>query len=293
MQYFDIPEKEFEELSNTELDKLDLSVRLYNALRRNDCRTLADLAYLSVEEIQKMRFMPKRALETIQEKLAEQNITLMTQAEKEHILGETDNPVVLKRQIQILESREKLHQKEISGYRRARDVEWEKVQANRKRSLNEARGIVRTSPYPIARLLETMYFGRSAKEGCSFCDIFELWDEYGCFVETDSQEGRELTHSCEECIEKFLADYYWGKRMAAKLAAERGEAPQMIRMSSNWQGGLTGCCPVCGKYSDYHKDVNYCVRCGTYLNWDEVNWDEETIEKLDWCMDDDDDGDEE
>lgn len=300
MKYFDIPDEEFEEFYNTELDELDFSVRAYNMLKRLGCETLTDVAYLSIEEIQNAKNAGKRQLNEVQEKLAERNIALMTQEEKENILNESDNPVVLKRQIRLLEHREKKSQETIRRYQRENDAEWNEVRANRTRALNEARGIVRTSPYPIARMLESMYFGPSAKEGCRFCNIFELRNEYGCFVEVDSMAGNDLTHSCEECIETFLADYYWGKRMSAKLAAERGEAPKVIRLNTNsFTLGMWGRCPVCNVENKYSSDANYCFRCGTALNWDEENWDKEireSVEKEQFYEDlwtDEEDGDEE
>ena len=116
MKYFDIPDEEFEEFYNTELDELDFSVRAYNMLKRLGCETLTDVAYLSIEEIQNAKNAGKRQLNEVQEKLAERNIALMTQEEKENILNESDNPVVLKRQIRLLEHREKKSQETIRRY---------------------------------------------------------------------------------------------------------------------------------------------------------------------------------
>ena len=288
MKYFDIPDKEFEELCNTEVDDLEFSVRTYNVLKRCGCETLADVAYLTVEEIQTAKNASQRALGEVQEKLAERNVFLMTQEEKQQILDGTDNPMVLRRQIMVLESREKKSQETIRRYAREKSDEWNEVKANRTRALNEARGIVRTSPYPIARLLESMYFGKSALEGCAFCGIFDLYTEYGCFLEQDSMRDKSMEHSCEECIETFLANYYWEKRMSAKLAAERGEAPKMIRVDC-CAGSMSGRCPVCKQLLNYDKNKHYCFRCGTFLNWDEENWDEETRECMAWYMEDDDD----
>ena len=101
MKYFDIPDKEFEELCNTEVDDLEFSVRTYNVLKRCGCETLADVAYLTVEEIQTAKNASQRALGEVQEKLAERNVSLMTQEEKQQILDGTDNPMVLRRQIMV------------------------------------------------------------------------------------------------------------------------------------------------------------------------------------------------
>ena len=282
MNYFDIPDKEFDELYNTKIEELEFSVRTYNTLKRCGCETLADVAYLTIEELQKAKNVTGRTLKDVQEKLAERNISLMTQEERQQLLDEADNAMILRRQNMILEGIKQKNQETIRRYQRENDAEWNEVRANRTRALKEARGIVRTSPYPIARLLEDMYFGLSAKEGCRFCAIFELWNEYGCLVEVDSMEGNDLTHSCEECIETFLADYYWGKRMSAKIAAERGEVPKVIRMDTR-MGDVRGRCPVCKQLMYYDSYVHYCCRCGSILNWDEENWDEE--KKMSWHHD--------
>lgn len=288
MNYFDMPDKEFEELCNTEIDELAFSVRTYNMLKRCGCETLADVAYLTVEEMQKAKNATQRALKDVQEKLAERNISLMTQEEKQQFLDKANDLMVLRRQMMILEGRQKKSQEQIRRYERESNDEWKKITENRKQALKEARGIVRTSPYPIARLLEFMYFGQSALEGCRFCSIFDLHNEYVCFVEADSMEDKNLEHSCEECIETFLADYYWEKRMSAKFAAERGEAPKMIRMQ-RYGSELYGRCPVCKTRILYSKNQHYCFRCGTFLNWDEENWDEETRNHVSWWFEDDDD----
>lgn len=289
MNYFDISDEEFEELFNTGIEDLDFCVRTYNALKRWGCKTVAELAYMSVEEVQKVRNLRPRAIafKEVQEKLAERNISLMTQEEKQQILSETDNPKVLRRQIKRLEEREKSSQEKICCYEREKKDEWQEIKKNRKRALKEARGIVHTSPYPIASILRTMYFGQSAKEGCGFCEIFDLWNRH-CFVEDDSRDGNDLNDSCEECIEIFLADYYWGQRMSAKLAEERGEVPKMIRMNI-CGGDLIGRCPVCKQRHRYNKNEYYCFRCGSFLNWDEENWDEKTRENVYSCFYDDDD----
>ena len=267
MNYFDIPDEEFEELCNTEIEDLDFCVRTYNVLKRGGCATVAELAYMSVEEVQNTRKPSARTLAEVQEKLAERNISLMTQTEKQQFISETDNPKVLRRQIKRLEEREKRSQEKICCYEREKKDEWQEIKENRKRALKEARGIVHTSPYPIASILRSMYFGQSVKEGCGFCGIFDLWNKH-CFVEEDSREENNLNDSCEECIETFLTDYYWGQRMTAKLEEERGETPKMIRMNT-CGGDLIGRCPVCKQRHSYNKDEHYCFRCGSFLNWDE------------------------
>lgn len=209
MKFFDIPEQELEELFHTEIDELEFSVRTYNSLRRGRCDTLAKLAYASMEEVQEMENMTQRGWQEVQEKLAARNISLMTQAEKQKFLAQTENPDVLRRRMMILEHREKENQETIRCLERENNSKWKKIKEKQNRALLEARGIVRTSKHPIARLVESMYFGDSASEGCRFCDIFELWNE-NCPVKGD---GDELERSCEKCIETFLAAYYRGRYM--------------------------------------------------------------------------------
>lgn len=209
MNFFDIPEKELEKLYNTEIDELEFSVRTYNCLRRGRCDTVAKLAYVSIEEVQEMENMSQHGLKEVQEKLAARNISLMTQEEKQQLLAQTENPDVLRRRMMILEHREKESQETIRRLERESNNKWKKIKEKQNRALLEARGIVRTSKHPIARLIESMYFGDSASEGCRFCDIFELWNER-CLAKED---GDEVERSCEKCIETFLAAYYRGRYM--------------------------------------------------------------------------------
>lgn len=219
MKFFDLPEKELEELYNTDIDELEFSVRTYNCLRRGRCDTVADLAYVSIEEVQEMKNMSQHVLQEVQEKLAARNISLMTREEKQKFLAQTENPDVLRRRMMILEHREKESLETIRRLERESNHKWKKIKEKQNRALLEARGIVRTSSYPIARLLESMYFGDSANEGCRFCDIFELWNEH-CFLKED---GDAVEHSCEECINAFLADYYGNQPMSGLLDDEEDE----------------------------------------------------------------------
>lgn len=280
MKYFDIPDAELEKLYNTGIYELELSVRMQSSLARAGCSTVAELAYMSIEELQELKRMPKDALEEVQEKLAARNIFLMSQEEKQQVISEKDNPNVLHKQILMLNHMDKQKQDTIARLEREANDKWEGSRRKRNRALKEARGIFRTSRYPMARLLESMYFGDSAHEGCRLCDILELWDG-GCLLKDDSMEGNEIQHSCEECIELFLADYYWGQRLQARLAAEQNEVPKVMRMHINSiYKSLEGCCPVCKDRVSYGKNINFCSCCGSPLNWDEENWDEETRENI-------------
>lgn len=275
MQFFDIPEKRLRELFETDLEELEFSVRTYCALRREAYRTVADLAYLTLDELREVRNIGKRGCKEVQDKLKEWDILLMTQEEKQQCLANRDDPEILKRELLRMEYKDKESQETIRSLKQSENDKWEELRENRKRVLKEARGIVRTSAYPIARLLGVMYFGASAVEGCRFCDIFALRHKH-CFLEEDAEE---LEHSCEECIEAFLADYYWGKRMHAKLAEERGKASKMLRMQL-CEDGIKGRCPVCLRQHFFDRTVRFCVQCGSILNWDEEHWDEETREHV-------------
>lgn len=269
MKFFDIPDAELEKLYDTGNDELEFSVRVQNALKRAFCYSVAELAYMSVEEVQGLKRMPKNALEEVQEKLAARNISLMTQAEKEQLLSEKDNLNVLRKKIFMLERKEKEKQDTIERLKQEAHLKWEEGQKKRKRALKEARGVYCTSRYPMAGLLEMMYFGDSAYEGCRICDILELWDER-CLLEEDAVDGAEMQYSCEECIEKFLADYYWGQKLQAKLSAERNEAPKVMRGSYNSiYGRMEGYCPVCKYKISYCEGENFCSRCGSPFSWDE------------------------
>lgn len=291
MKYFDIPEKEFETFCNIALEDLELSVRVYNRLKRGGCETLVDVAYLSVEEMRGLKNLGGSGLREIQEKLEEYHISLMTQEEKQQLLEEMDNLQILKRKVQRLEGLKNKNRERIQDLERERanawKSEWEKEEENREQGLQEAREIIRTSPYPVTGVLQRMHWGKNTKEGCGFCEIFELRDK-NCFVLTDSQMDRSLQFSCEECMETYLADYYWKQKMLAKQKEEREEAPKMMRMSGIGYE-LIGRCPVCKQKHSYEKDTYYCFRCGTFLNWDEENWDEKTKEYYDllYCGEED------
>lgn len=274
MNYFEISEKELQELYHTEIDVLELSVRTHSGIRRYGCASLGELVYMSVEEVQKALKDSSQRMEEVQEKLAARNLSLMTQDEKQRILSETDNPNVLRRQIIRLETIEKSNQETIEDYRSQIDAKWERIREDCHQALMAAREIVRTHPYPIARIVSAMYFQKDERGSCGFCQIFEL-QKKNCFVETDSMERRDMTHSCEECIDAFLSDYYWTNRMSAKLAEERNETPKMMRMRLVGRD-LYGRCPGCTQRYKYNNYDNYCFRCGTALNWDKENWDEDT-----------------
>lgn len=275
MQFFDIPENRLWELFETELEELEFSVHTYCALKRGAYRTVADLAYLTFDELREVKHIGKRGCKEVQDNLKEWDILLMTREEKQQRLANRDDPEVLKRELLRMVYKDKESQETISFLKQSENDKWEEIRESRKRELKEARGIARTSPYPIARLLEGMYFGVSAVEGCNFCDIFALRQKH-CFVEEDAEE---LEHSCEECIEAFLADYYWGKRMHAKLAEERKKASKMLRMQL-CETGIKGRCPVCLRQHFFDRTVRFCVPCGSILNWDEEHWDEETREHV-------------
>lgn len=282
MKFFDIPDAELEKLYDTGIGELEFSVRVLSALARAGCSTVAELAYMSVEELQGQKRMPKGVLEEVQEQLTTYHISLMTQAEKQQLLGEKDNPAVLRKQILMLKHTEQQNQNTIARLYRESNDKWEAGRKKRERALKEARGIYHTSRYPLARLLESMYFGDSACEGCRLCDILELYNE-GCWLEDDASENKEIQHSCEECIEKFLADYYWEQRLQAKIAAERREAPKVLRMHMNHiYKRMDGYCPVCKRGVSYDREENFCSRCGSLLNWDEENWDKESRGEVNW-----------
>lgn len=277
MKYFEIPEKEFEKFCNITLDELEFSVRTYCALRRGECETLADVAYLSLEEMQGLKNIGRRALEEVLDKMEEYNISFMTQAEKQQLLKESNDLNVLKRKIKRLEGQLKKKEDRIERYESERVSEWQKKRENKEQDLWKAHEIVNTSQYPIAGILQSMYWGK----GCRFCEIFKLQDK-NCFLENDSIENRDLGSGCEECIETFLADYYWKQKMDVKLAEEKSAAPKMMRMRMLSLGnGLVGRCPVCKQQHKFDKDIGYCFRCGTVLNWDEENWDEKIREYYD------------
>lgn len=275
MMFYDLSQQELEKLRNTDIKELGLSTRAYSLLKRAGYDTLEELLHITVEELQSVTASRKRAEDEVMRKLAERNLVIPTQEEKQHILAETDQPEILKKEISLLEQRSEKQKSYIHKMTQEKKDEYEKkseaLRKTREQALKEARGIVNTSERPMARLLESMYFGQSAYEGCSFCNIFDLWDK-GCLLE----EEEKVQHSCEECIDKFLADYYWKEYLSEKLKREEGKVQKVMRIKTSFLGGLQGTCPVCQRTLMYDKEEHFCSRCGCQLDWDEENWDEKT-----------------
>ncbi|MGN0142164.1 MAG: DNA-directed RNA polymerase subunit alpha C-terminal domain-containing protein [Roseburia sp.] len=213
MMFYEMSNGKLEELYNTDIRELGFSVRAYNLLKRAGYDSLGELACMTVEELENICPVGKRAHAEVLDKLTERGICLPTQEEKQRLLASTDQADVLRTEISRLEKKCEKNQASLGRLRQEQKEEYAKrqeaVNKERDMALKEARGIVSTSPYPIARILESMYFGQSAYEGCSFCKIFGLW-ERGCLLE----QREDVEHSCEECIDQFLAEYYSRKEAA-------------------------------------------------------------------------------
>ena len=72
----DEEDERIQQLLNTTVDELELSVRSSNCLKNVDIRTIGDLVILTEEEIAKTRNFGKKSLQEIKEKLEEWNVSL-------------------------------------------------------------------------------------------------------------------------------------------------------------------------------------------------------------------------
>lgn len=210
MTIYDMPEEEREKLREIPIEDLELSVRAYSVLKRAGFQNLRELAGATQDELKQLKNIGKRCHEEIVGKLAQREIFLLTDADKKAMvkMGEVD---FLQCEVRLLQERLEKTKEELKKSRLYTKELYEKYEGERQEerasAMEEVQKLMTDSEYPMECVLERMYFGKSAAEGCGFCKIFGLWDE-GCLLEDDASAGRSMDHSCEICIRKFLKDYY-------------------------------------------------------------------------------------
>lgn len=210
MTIYEMTEEEREKLREVPLEDLELSVRAYNALKRTGFSNLKELAGITSDELKHVRNLGRKQAEEILEKLAQREIFLLSDRDKKVLLklGDSD---VMQCEVQLL--RERLERKEeelkrSKQYARELYEKYENKRAEeRTTALEESKNLIADSEYPIESVVQRMYFGKSAAEGCGLCKIFGLWEK-GCLLEEDASAGRSMDYSCELCIRNFLKDYY-------------------------------------------------------------------------------------
>lgn len=278
MTLYEMTQEDLEELKNIGIEELELSVRSYNAIRRIGFDTLYDLIFVTVEELMHLWRVGKKSAEEILEKLAERNITIPTEEEKQHWI-EITGADGLRMEILALEGKNKRLEDSLSYMKKSAENEDKKrmdyLGKQKWITRTNAREDMKTAKNPIAHLIRDMYYGRNMDEGCSFCEILAL-RRHGCLWDYDLEGNKSRKYSCEECIEDFLADYYWPEERIGKAICEEEKFDKIFYLSGSRQ--ITGRCPKCRKRLIYQGGEHFCARCGYKLNWDEENWDREMKE---------------
>lgn len=210
MTIYEMSEEEREKLREVPLEDLELSVRAYNALKRVGFRNLKELAGITSDELKHVRNLGRKQAEEILGKLAQREIFLLSDKDKKVLLklGDSD---VMQCEVQLLRERLERKEEELKRSKQYAKELYEKYENKREEErtsvLEESKNLIADSEYPIESVVQRMYFGKSAAEGCGFCKIFGLWEK-GCLLEEDASAGRSMDYSCELCIRKFLKDYY-------------------------------------------------------------------------------------
>lgn len=279
MKYCEMTEEQLKKFYGMNTDELGLSVRAYSFLMRNGCFTVAEVAFLTGDELMKLKRAYKKALPEITEKLGKVGITLMSTEEKQTFLECKDDVKVLKTRIFDLEIKEKRYRERVRVYEEREKEEHRILAREKKKNLLRAQELVEMSPSPLSKLMGEMYFGKNAVEGCGFCDIFELWRQE-CLLEDALAKQEEKRTVCEECIERYMTQYYWNERMEAVIAAENGEAEKVKRQKKDFWGKWRGFCPVCKRQVYRSEQEYFCSKCGYLLCWNE-NVDEDEIDGAD------------
>lgn len=281
MTLYEMTQEDLEELKNIGIEELELSVRSFNTIKRAGLDTLYDLIFVTVEELTHLMNKGKKNVEEILGKLAERNISIFTEEEKQHWI-ETTGTDGLKMEILALEWKNEKLEDNLRYMRESakdeNDKRWNYFRNQRRIARNNAREDMKAAKRPIARLIGGMYYGKSINEGCSFCDIADLGEHnQGCLIENDLEDKQSTQHSCEECIENFLANYYWSEERIGKVLCEDERIEKVVRIRG--MGEVIGECPKCRKKLIFHEEEHFCARCGYKLNWDEENWDEKRKEE--------------
>ena len=210
MTIYEMNEEEREKIREIPIEDLELSVRAYSVLKRAGFRDLKELAGITQDELKQLKNIGKRNFEEILGRLAEREVYLLTDADKKVMLkmGDVD---FMQCEVRLLQERLEKTKEELKKSKLYAKELYEKYESERQEerasAIEEVKNLMEDSEYPIESVLERMYFGKSAAEGCGFCKIFDLWEK-GCLLEDNASAGRSMDHSCEICIRKFLKEYY-------------------------------------------------------------------------------------
>lgn len=212
MTIIDITKQKQEELRSIDVAELKLSIVAANCLLRNGYRTLEDLFFSTMEELKSLKKMTPKVLDEILDRLAEKNIYILTEEEKQKSIESEKGKEILKGIIRRLEYQKDetekyadyLHEELNKVY----EDKQQKEKKKRESAMQDALQVVKHGMYPVADVIKEMYFGGGRQDGVSFCEIFGL-DKETCMEDDDYVEGRYNIDSCGECIDNYLAEHYW------------------------------------------------------------------------------------
>jgi len=83
----DVEEEPASKKSDTKIEQLDLSVRLFNSLKRSGITTVGELLKLSEEEVMRLRSLGRKSFKELKEKLAEHGLEFEHSSSKEARFG--------------------------------------------------------------------------------------------------------------------------------------------------------------------------------------------------------------
>ncbi len=268
MTIIDITKQKQEELRSIDVTELNLSVLASNCLLRNGYKTVEDLLFSTMEELKSLKKMTPKLLDEILDRLAEKNIYLLTEEEKQKSIESEKGKDILKGIIRRLEYQKGETEKYADYLREELNKIYEDKQQKEKKkresAMQDALQVVKHGMYPVADVIKEMYFGGGRQDGVSFCKIFGL-DKETCIEDNDCVVGRYNIDSCGECIDNYLAEHYW------KFYAEKSNEGEKLReVVGKRRLGMTiiGKCPKCRKRVSKNENEKMCPRCGYGLNWD-------------------------
>lgn len=237
-------------------------------LWENNIFYLGDLLFTTMETLNGLPGINKKALDRLLQSLAEQhNITIPTEKEKEEIL----NTIPAEKKLMLMEIEIlRLEQKCESLYDNILNLQGKTEPLYKKGRkpfdyMKKAKEILADTENlvsPIAKLLEDMSY--KTKGAAGLCTILGL-HKGRCLIE---ELDEYVDNSCGKCIEILLARHYW-KKYSTEQAAYDGEAPEkVIRLTEfGLYRDITGSCPKCGHHVRADRGENFCCRCGHPLIW--------------------------
>lgn len=289
MKFYELSKEKADELLQTELSSLSLPGRIIHSLSLGGFQTLGDLIYTTREELQDLYDMGSKHLKILLAELSKQDISIPTEKEKKKIMDSLDT----EQKIELFTTKKRILQKRISrqeaSYQAIREIQdaiEEKKRNDQNRQYNavfvEAEKVLATAENPIASLVKNMVYGEY-----NFCTLLELWDKnddcpMGNIEDRDPDSIKKYWNACEECIEKYLSDYFYSGRHLTETANGTETPAKITRVWGFDSDSRGGDCPKCYRAIHYKDKENFCSRCGHPLIWDEKMFEEWLKRRKEW-----------